>query len=76
TAEMSLLEISELQTQLGNNLAVQNAHIENLVSDSLQTTENMMRGNKELKKAGERFTMARTAFWSAAMFAGVVIVWD
>ncbi|KAL7268169.1 hypothetical protein RUND412_009222 [Rhizina undulata] len=76
TAEKSLLEISELQTQLANNLAVQNAHIENLVSDSLQTTENMKRGNKELKKAGERFTMARTAFWSAATFAGVVIVWD
>lgn len=41
TAEKSLVEISELQTQLVNNLATQSAHIEQLVADSESTTANV-----------------------------------
>ena len=76
TAESSLLEISELQTQLATNLATQSVHIENLVTDSLSTAEDVERGNKELKKASEKARMARSAFLGTLMFSSVVFVWD
>jgi syntaxin 18 len=76
TAENSLLEISSLQTQLATNLATQNSHIDNLLMDSLQTAENVDRGNKELKKAAEKSSMARSAFFGTVVFCGVVFVWD
>ncbi|PWW77677.1 hypothetical protein C7212DRAFT_362522 [Tuber magnatum] len=76
SAEKSLTEISSLQTQLATNLAAQNAHIDNLVADSMSTVENVQRGNKELKKAGEKVTIARSAFWGAVAFSGVVLIWD
>ncbi|TAQ85012.1 hypothetical protein B7494_g6660 [Chlorociboria aeruginascens] len=41
TAEKSLVEISELQSQLVNNLAVQSEHIDLLVADSSVTAENI-----------------------------------
>lgn len=59
TAERSLLEISELQTALANNLTVQAAHIDQLVEDSYLTAENVGGGNKELKRASERKSTAR-----------------
>lgn len=76
TAESSLLEISELQTQLANNLAVQNVHIDHLVMDSLATTENVQRGNQQLKKASEKVSIARSAFFGTVVFCSVVFVWD
>jgi syntaxin 18 len=76
TAESSLLEISELQTQLATNLVTQNVHIDNLIMDSLATTENIQRGNKELKKASERTSIARSAFFGTVVFCSVVFVWD
>jgi syntaxin 18 len=76
TAESSLLEISELQTQLATNLATQNVHIDNLILDSLATAENIERGNKELKKASEKTSIARSAFFGTVMFCSVVFVWD
>ncbi|KAG0134328.1 hypothetical protein HOY82DRAFT_537651 [Tuber indicum] len=76
SAEKSLIEISSLQTQLATNLATQNAHIDNLVVDSMSTTENVQRGNKELKKAGENISIARSAFWGTVAFSGVVFIWD
>ncbi|CUS14267.1 unnamed protein product [Tuber aestivum] len=76
SAEKSLIEISSLQTQLATNLAAQNAHIDNLVADSMSTVENIQRGNKELKRAGEKVSIARSAFWGALAFSGVVIIWD
>ncbi|KAI9888208.1 MAG: hypothetical protein M1814_001093, partial [Vezdaea aestivalis] len=54
TAERSLIEISEQQTTLASHLEIQNAHIDQLVVDSVQTTENVGGGNKELKRAAER----------------------
>jgi len=37
---------------------------------------NVQKGNKELKKAGEKISMARSAFWGAVAFSGVVFIWD
>jgi syntaxin 18 len=76
TAEKSLLEISELQSLLVNNLATQSAHIEQLVSDSFSTTENVGGGNKELKKATERASTAKYTFFAASGLCAFLVVWD
>lgn len=76
TAETSLLEISELQTQLVTQLSEQNSVIDNLMQDSLTTEENVSRGNKELKKAAERRSIARLAFFTSVGFSAFVVVWD
>ena len=70
TAESSLLEISELQAQLVTNLVTQNVHIDNLVMDSLTTTENIQRGNKELKKASEKASIAVCFLWGCGVLWG------
>lgn len=76
TAEKSLLEISELQTTLVTNLAMQSEHIDQLVQDSFLTTENVGRGNKELKRASERPSTARMLFHGTCAFCTFLIVWD
>lgn len=76
TAEKSLIEIAELQTQLVNNLAVQSAHIEQLESDSFLTSENVGSGNKELKRATERASTARYIFWASCSLSLFLVVWD
>lgn len=76
TAERSMLEISELQTTLVQNLDVQTANISQLVSDSLSTTENVGGGNKELKRATERKSTARTVFWASCGLCGFLVTWD
>ncbi|KAH0555806.1 hypothetical protein GP486_006249 [Trichoglossum hirsutum] len=76
TAERSLIEISELQTTLVNNLATQSEHIDQLVADSLLTTENVGGGNKQLKKAAERKSTARYVFYVTVAFSGFLIVYD
>ena len=76
TAERSMLEISELQTQLVQNLDIQSANISQLVADSLSTTENVGSGNKELKRATERKSTARMVFWSSCALCTVLIGWD
>ncbi|KAF5022252.1 hypothetical protein F66182_5691 [Fusarium sp. NRRL 66182] len=76
TAEKSLLEISELQSLLVNNLATQSAHIEQLVADSFSTTENVGGGNKELKKATQRPSMARYTFFAASGLCATLVLWD
>lgn len=58
------------------NLATQNAHIDNLVMDSLATTDNIERGNKELRKASEKASVARSAFFGTVVFCSVVFIWD
>jgi syntaxin 18 len=74
--EKSLLEISELQTTLANNLSVQAAHIDQLVEDSFSTTENVGSGNKELKRATERRSTAQAVFWSTCVFCTTLVLWD
>lgn len=76
TAEKSLVEISELQTQLVNNLAVQSEHIDQLVADSFLTTENVGGGNKQLKKAAERKSTAKYVFYASCGLSAFLIVWD
>ncbi|KAK8042927.1 hypothetical protein PG994_013410 [Apiospora phragmitis] len=76
TAEKSLLEISELQIQLVNNLATQSAHIEQLVTDSFNTAENVGRGNTQLKKATQRPSMAKYMFYTTAGLCSFLVVWD
>ncbi|KAI6713643.1 hypothetical protein JHW43_003769 [Diplocarpon mali] len=76
TAEKSLLEISELQTQLVNNLATQSAHIDQLVTDSFLTAENVGGGNKQLKKATERKSTAKYVFYASCGLSFFLVVWD
>ncbi|OAA61526.1 syntaxin [Cordyceps fumosorosea ARSEF 2679] len=76
TAERSLVEISELQSLLVNNLAIQSAHIEQLVADSLSTAENVGGGNKELKKAAQRPSTARYTFFAASGLCAFLVLWD
>jgi syntaxin 18 len=70
------LEISELQTQLVTNLAVQSAHIDQLVQDSFHTTENVGGGNKELKKATERRSVAKYVFYASCGLSFTLVLWD
>jgi t-SNARE complex subunit (syntaxin) len=76
TAEKSLIEISELQTLLVGNLATQSAHIEQLVTESENTTENVGSGNKQLKEASKRPSAARYTFFASAGVCAFLIVWD
>lgn len=55
---------------------MQSAHIEQLVEDSFNTTENVGGGNKELKRATERKSTARLVFWSTCVFCTTLVVWD
>ncbi|KAG9231939.1 snare protein syntaxin-like protein 18/UFE1 [Amylocarpus encephaloides] len=76
TAEKSLVEISELQTQLVNNLSVQSEHIDQLVQDSDLTTENVGSGNQQLKKATERKSTAKYVFYASCGLSLFLVVWD
>ncbi|KAH8913031.1 hypothetical protein BR93DRAFT_949061 [Coniochaeta sp. PMI_546] len=76
TAEKSLVEISELQTLLVNNLTTQSAHIDQLVADSFKTTENVGGGNQQLKKAAQRPSPARYTFFAASGLCAFLIIWD
>ncbi|KAJ9630555.1 hypothetical protein H2203_001078 [Taxawa tesnikishii (nom. ined.)] len=76
TTEKSLLEISELQTTLAANLALQSENIGQLVQDSYLTTENVDKGNKQLRKASERTSTARLLFYSTCGFCTFLVVWD
>lgn len=76
TAEKSLVEISELQTQLVGNLATQSAHIEQLMTDSFNTTENVDRGKKELTKATQRPSPAKYTFYATCGLCTFLVVWD
>ena len=75
-AERSILEISELHSTLHANLQQQSEHIEQLVQDSYMTTENLGRGNRELKRASERRSTARMTFWGTVGFCGFLVAWD
>jgi hypothetical protein len=76
TAERSILEISEMHSTLHASLQQQSEHIDQLVQDSFLTTENIGRGNKELKKASERRSAAQALFYSTVAFCSFLVVWD
>jgi len=69
-------EIYDLNTTLVTNIELQSAQIEQLVQDSYYTTENVGRGNKELKKASERPSTARLLFHGTCAFCAFLVVWD
>lgn len=75
-AEKSLLEISSLQQTLVSHLSVQGEMIEQLVTDAVDTDENVRGGNKQLKRASERKSTARLVFWGTVGICGFLIGWD
>ncbi|KAI0897151.1 hypothetical protein F4806DRAFT_464277 [Annulohypoxylon nitens] len=76
TAEKSLLEISELQTQLIDTLTTQSAGIEQLVADSEKTTENIGGGNRQLKQATQKASPAKYTFFATCGLCAFLVVWD
>lgn len=76
TTEKSLLEISELQTQLIDTLTTQSAGIEQLVADSENTTENVGGGNRQLKQATQKASPAKYTFFATCGLCAFLIVWD
>ncbi|KAF2996680.1 hypothetical protein E8E13_004495 [Curvularia kusanoi] len=75
-AEKSLVEVSELQSTLASNLEIQSAHIEQLVEDSFNTTENVGSGNRELRRATERRSTAQMVFYGTSAFCTLLVLWD
>lgn len=75
-AEKSLLEISSLQQTLLGHLTVQGEQIGNLAENADQTGEDLRRGNKELKRAGERGSTAKAVFWGTAGLCSFLVAWD
>lgn len=74
--QKSIEEVAELQSALVANLGTQAESIEQLVQDSFNTTDNVGRGNKELKRATERVSTARLCFHGTVAFCAFLIVWD
>lgn len=75
-AEKSLMEISSLQQTLVGHLSIQGEMIGQLVDDAGNTDENVRRGNKELQKASERGSTAKTVFWGTFGLCSFLVVWD
>ncbi|KAI5308829.1 hypothetical protein KEM55_004758 [Ascosphaera atra] len=75
-AEKSLLDISELQQTIVSHLSTQEEYINQLVTDASNTQTNVTQGNRELKHASERRSVARLVFWSTVGFCTWLIVWD
>ncbi|KAI8631943.1 hypothetical protein F5Y19DRAFT_380952 [Xylariaceae sp. FL1651] len=76
TAEKSLVEISELQTQLINTLTTQSAGIEQLVADSEMTAENVEGGNRQLTQATKKSSPAKYTFFATCGLCAFLIAWD
>ncbi|MCJ1468681.1 hypothetical protein MMC07_007310 [Pseudocyphellaria aurata] len=76
TTQSSLLEISSLQTTLAQNLDLQSARVQQLVADSLDTADYVGGGNRELKRAAERSSVARAVFWASVGLCVTLVAWD
>lgn len=74
--EKSLVEISEMQSSIVQNLNLQSEQLDQLVQDSQSTEENVDSGNKELKRASERRSMAKLVFYSSVGLCSAAILWD
>ncbi|KAL4965690.1 putative SNARE protein (Ufe1) [Aspergillus stella-maris] len=75
-AEKSLLEISSLQQTLVSHLSTQDEYISMMVSDASNTESNIGRGNKELRRASERKSVAQMVFWGTVGLCTYLVVWD
>ncbi|KAI0465987.1 hypothetical protein F4859DRAFT_339265 [Xylaria cf. heliscus] len=76
TAEKSLLEIAELQTQLIDTLTAQSAGIEQLVADSDATAGNVQGGNRQLTQATKKASPAKYTFFATCGLCAFLIAWD
>ncbi|TGJ78694.1 hypothetical protein E0Z10_g10065 [Xylaria hypoxylon] len=76
TAEKSLIEIAELQTQLIDTLTTQSAGIEQLVADSDATAGNVEGGNRQLTQATKKTSPAKYTFFATCGLCAFLIVWD
>ncbi|KAI0409485.1 hypothetical protein F4802DRAFT_145624 [Xylaria palmicola] len=76
TAEKSLIEISELQTQLIDTLTTQSAGIEQLVADSDATAGNVQGGNRQLTQATKKASPAKYTFFATCGLCAFLIAWD
>ncbi|KAI5307296.1 hypothetical protein KEM56_000580 [Ascosphaera pollenicola] len=74
--ERSLLEITSLQQSLVSHLTTQDEMITQLVADAGNTQTNVTKGNRELKRASERSSVARWFFYSTAGLCASLVVWD
>ncbi|KAI0392001.1 hypothetical protein F5Y17DRAFT_382828 [Xylariaceae sp. FL0594] len=75
-AEKSLIEISELQTQLIDTLTTQSAGIEQLVADSDLTAGNVQGGNKQLTAATKKASPAKYTFFATCGLCAFLVLWD
>lgn len=75
-AQSSVLEISNLQTELTMHLNLQAEGISQLVSDSFEIGGNVKQGNKELEKANERWRPAQWTFYAAVGTGCFLVLWD
>jgi syntaxin 18 len=71
-----MIEISELQSTLAINLEMQATRIDMLVEDAGNTTENVTGGNKQLKRATERWRPARMVFYASCGLCAFLVTWD
>ncbi|KAI1437935.1 hypothetical protein GGR50DRAFT_568976 [Xylaria sp. CBS 124048] len=76
TAEKSLMEISELQTQLINTLTTQSAGIEQLIADADATAGNVEGGNRQLTQASKKASPAKYTFFATCGLCAFLIAWD
>jgi hypothetical protein len=58
------------------NLNTQSEQISQLVADAVNTSEDVTKGNKELKRASERGSTARMVFWVTVGVCGFLVGWD
>ncbi|KAI1815332.1 snare-complex protein syntaxin-18 [Poronia punctata] len=75
-AEKSLIEISELQTQLIDTLTTQSAGIEQLVADSDLTAGNVQGGNQQLSEATKKASPAKYTFLATCGLCTFLVLWD
>ena len=71
-----MIEISELQTTLAQNLEMQSTRIDQMVEDSSNTEFNVAGGNTELKKASERWRPAQYLFYATCGLSAFLVLWD
>ncbi|EPS41667.1 hypothetical protein H072_4427 [Dactylellina haptotyla CBS 200.50] len=76
SAEKSLIEISEMQNRIVMDIAAQSDHIDQLMADSVTTSQNVEQGNKQLKQAAQRASPARYVFQASVGFCAFLILAD
>ena len=71
-----MIEISELQTTLAQNLEMQSTRIDQMVEDSTNVEQNVSKGNRELKDATKKRSWARYMYYISCSLSAFLILWD